>query len=98
MPCPEELLHRVGQAKFISTIDMTKGYFQVPMSTQDPEKTAFLSPFGKYHFKQMHFVLKNMPSTFHRQDLTDLWQRTLTTSQCFQKQWEEPFVHLNEVF
>ncbi len=35
MPRPEELLDRVGQVKFISTLDMTKGYYQVPMSVKD---------------------------------------------------------------
>jgi len=60
----EQLLDRVGQAKFISTLDLTKGYYQVPMSTQDRENTSFLSPFGKYQFKQIYFELKNTPSTF----------------------------------
>ncbi len=43
MPRPEELLDRMGQAKFISTLDIIKGYYQVPMSMKDREKTAFSS-------------------------------------------------------
>ncbi len=70
MPRPEELLDRVGQTKFISALDMTKGYYQVPMGVKDREKKAFLSQLGKYQFKLMPIGLKNAPTTFqHRIDL-----------------------------
>ena len=59
MPLPEELLDRMGIAKYISTLDMIKGYYQVPMSEGDHEKTAFISPLGKYQFRRMPFGLKN---------------------------------------
>ncbi|XP_042624239.1 uncharacterized protein LOC122147153 [Cyprinus carpio] len=41
MPCVNELLDRLGRARFISTLDLTKGYWQVPLSEQAKPKTAF---------------------------------------------------------
>ncbi len=35
MPRPEELLDRMSKANYISTLDMLKGYYQVPMSIED---------------------------------------------------------------
>ena len=56
MPRPEELVDVMGHAQFISTLDMTKGFCQVPMTPNDSEKTAFV----------MSFSLKNSPATFQR--------------------------------
>jgi hypothetical protein len=66
MPRVEEMLDRLGQAEFISTIDLAKGYYQVPVRKEDQDKTAFISPFGKYRFTRMPFGLKGAPTTFQR--------------------------------
>jgi len=66
MPRAEELLERLGQASFITTLDLTKGYYQVPVSPEDRDKTAFTTPYGKYRFKTMPFGLKGAPTTFQR--------------------------------
>lgn len=66
MPRVEELIERLGKANFITTLDLTKGYYQVPVSSEDREKTAFTTPFGKYRFKTMPFGLKGAPTTFQR--------------------------------
>ena len=36
MPRIEDLIDRLGKARFISTIDLTKGYWQVPVAKRDP--------------------------------------------------------------
>ena len=46
MPRVEELLDQIGDAQFITTLDLAKGYWQVPVSIEDREKTAFVSPKG----------------------------------------------------
>ena len=48
MPRIEELIETVGPAKIISTMDLAKGYWQIPMDEGSKDKTAFTTPFGLY--------------------------------------------------
>ena len=54
MPRVDELVDRLGQAKFITTLDLSKGYWQVPLAKEDRLKTAFSTPYGFYQFIVMH--------------------------------------------
>ena len=66
MPRVDELLDRLGKANFIATMDLTRGYWQVPVAEQDRHKTAFNSPFGFFQFRVMPFGLQGAPATFQR--------------------------------
>lgn len=45
MPRIDDLVERLGKVKYISTIDLSKGYWQVPLSSEAREITAFRTPF-----------------------------------------------------
>ena len=47
-------------------MDLAKGYWEVPMSDEDREKTAFSSSNGLFHFINMPFGLSRAPATFQR--------------------------------
>ena len=64
MPRIEEVLEQVGPAKCISTLDLAKGYWQVPMARESKEKTAFATPFGLFEFNVMPFGLHNAPEHY----------------------------------
>ena len=66
MPRVDELLDRLGKANFISTMDLTQGYWQVPVAEQDRHKTVFNSPLGFFQFRVMPFRLQGAPATFQR--------------------------------
>ena len=53
MPRIDELIDRLGKAEFITTLDLAKGYWQIPMAESDRTKTAFTTPKGLYQFKVM---------------------------------------------
>ncbi len=55
MPRVDELLDRLGAARFYSTLDLTKGYWQIPLSPLSKEKTAFTTPFGLHQFVTLPF-------------------------------------------
>ena len=65
-PRLEKLLDEIGNAQFITTLDLAKGYWQVPVSKEDREKTAFFSPKGLYQFIIMPFGLSGATATFQR--------------------------------
>ena len=66
MPRIDELIDRLGQARFISTIDLTRGYWQIPIVKKDREKTAFVTPNGLFQFKVLPFGLNGAPACFQR--------------------------------
>ena len=57
MPRVDELLDRLGTAHFFSTLDLTKGYWQIPLSPESKEKTSFSAPDGVYQFWTLPFGL-----------------------------------------
>ena len=50
----------------ISFLDAFQDYHQIPLTLDNQEKTAFLTPTGNYHYKVMPFGLKNAGSTYQR--------------------------------
>ena len=66
MPLIEEILETLASAKFISKIDLNKGFHQIPIEKRDIAKTAFCSPWGKFEFVVMPFGLRNGPAVFQR--------------------------------
>ena len=66
MPRVDELIDRLGGAKFITTLDLTRGYWQVLVAEADRHMTAFTTPFGLHQFSVMPFELQGTPATFQR--------------------------------
>ena len=64
MPHIDELIDQLGRAKYISTIDLTRGYRQVPVAEEDRPKTAFVTPSGLYQFRVLPFWLSGAPASF----------------------------------
>ena len=60
----DQLIDRLGNAKYISTLDLTRGYWQVPVAQDLQDKTAFTIPFGLFNFTVMPFGLHGAPATF----------------------------------
>ena len=61
-----DCIDQIGNAKFVSTFDMLKGYWQVPLTQRAREISAFVTPSGLYQYKVMPFGMKNAPATFQR--------------------------------
>ena len=56
----------VKKKKFLSKIDLTKGYWQIPVAPEDVHKTAFVTPDGQYEFTRMPFGMVNSGATLVR--------------------------------
>ena len=103
MPRIEELIDTVGPVKVISTLDLAKGYWQIPMDEGSRDKTAFTTPFGLYEFEVMPFGLHSAPTTFQRMInhmLRDCWsfaRAYIDDIVVFSSSWEEHLTHIHKV-
>ena len=66
MPRIDDLLRKISNSKFISTLDATAGYWQLKMSPDDIYKTAFITDRGLFEWLVMPFGLKCSGNTFMR--------------------------------
>ena len=48
MPWTEEVIARLGQAQFLSKLDLAKWFYQLPMADTSNVLTTFSYNFGKY--------------------------------------------------
>uniref|UniRef100_A0A8P4KK44 ribonuclease H n=1 Tax=Dicentrarchus labrax TaxID=13489 RepID=A0A8P4KK44_DICLA len=102
-PRIDELLERLGKAKYLTTIDLCKGYWQVPLTERSRELTAFRTPWGLFQFSVMPFGLHGAPATFQRLmdqvlcGFTDFAAAYLDDIVIYSTTWEEHLEHLNAV-
>ncbi|KAI8115687.1 Polyprotein P3 [Lucilia cuprina] len=67
LPRINNILDRLRNAKYISTIDLKNGYWQIPMSEESKKYTAFtVVGKGLFQWKVMPFGLTSAPATFQR--------------------------------
>jgi hypothetical protein len=60
----DECIESLGDASVFSALDCNSGYWQIPVSPEDKEKTTFTSHEGLFWFLRMPFGLKNAPATY----------------------------------
>ena len=65
LPRIDEIKQKVTGYVF-SVLDLTKGFYQIPIHPGDKHKTAMQTPFGLYVYNRMPFGLRNAPPTFQR--------------------------------
>ena len=100
MPRIQELIDIIGPAVVISTLDLAKGYWQIPMAEESKDKTTFTTPFG---LEVVPFGLHSAPATFQRMInhvLRECWsfaRAYLDDIVVFSSSWEEHLNHLCQV-
>ncbi|XP_078666715.1 uncharacterized protein LOC144908750 [Branchiostoma floridae x Branchiostoma belcheri] len=104
MPRIDEMLDRLGKAKYITKIDLSRGYWQVPLTPESKSKTAFVTPFGLYQFHTMPFGLHGAPATFQRlmdnmlRGTEEFADSYIDDLDIFSDGWDEHLLHLREIF
>src|SRR5260221_58 len=66
MTMADDIFAKLGGTKVYSKFDLSKGYYQLPMSADSMDYTTFTSHRGLYGFKVMPFGLTSAPMSFNR--------------------------------
>ena len=66
IPCVDEILIKVKDSCFFSTLDLKAGYHQVALAPEAREKTAFSADDQLFQFRCVPFGLRNAPAHFSR--------------------------------
>lgn len=96
----DDLIERLGGVRYLTTLDLCKGYWQVPLTQHSRELTAFWTSWGLFQFTVLLFGLHGARATFQY-----LMNRVLcgTSDFCaaylddifiFSNTWEEHLRHL----
>ena len=64
----DDLIDRLGEAKYFSSLDLKSGYYQMPLREEDAELTGFVTPDGHFQWtgRGTPFGLSGAPATFQR--------------------------------
>ena len=61
-----DLFGKLGKCQYYSTIDLSKGYWQIQGAEEDIHKTVLVTPDGCYEFLRMPLEMKNSGATLVR--------------------------------
>lgn len=103
MPRIDNLLEKIGRARFLTTLDLCKGYWQVPLEEASHPYTAFQTPAGLFQFTMMPFGLHGASATFQMlmdcvlRGCEDCSAAYLDDVVIYSNSWEEHLHHLERV-
>ncbi|GFU24551.1 retrovirus-related Pol polyprotein from transposon 17.6 [Trichonephila clavipes] len=103
LPNIEERVEKASAAKFITVFDLSKGYWQIPLSKTAQRYAAFCTSFGTYRPLRMSFGLKNAPYFFSKlmaellNGLEDFVVPYLDDIAIFSDTWESHIKHMETV-
>ncbi|GBL96367.1 Transposon Ty3-I Gag-Pol polyprotein [Araneus ventricosus] len=103
LPNIKERVERVSAAKFITVIDLAKGYWQIPLSKRAQRYAAFVTNYGTYVPLRMPFGLVNAPYFFSKlmsqvlENCESFAVSYLDDIAIYSNNWEDHLKHVNEV-
>lgn len=66
IPNITDILDKLGNAKYFTTLDFFSGFTQVELAEEDKFKTSFSTCFGQFEYNRMPQGLKTSPARFQR--------------------------------
>ncbi|XP_068215111.1 uncharacterized protein [Palaemon carinicauda] len=66
LPRITDIIDSVSNTKYLTQIDLLKGYYQIKLTERAKKASAFITPFGLFEYNVLPFGLTNAPATFQR--------------------------------
>ena len=87
LPRIDDSLDMLSGNAYFTSLDLTQGYYQVPILPKDRSKTAFQTANGLYEYKVMPFGMTGAPAMFQR----------LMTCVLSGLQWQQCLVYIDDI-
>lgn len=105
LPHQSDCLAALGGNALFSTMDLTSGFYSIPLLESDKHYTAFTTPLGLYEYNRLPQGLCNSPASFMRMMLNIFGDLNFSSLLCylddllvFAPSEEESLQRLEEVF
>jgi len=104
LPNIEQRIEAVAKAKYITLIDLAKGYWQIKLTDSAQNYAAFVTTKGTFKPLRMSFGLKNAPYFFSRlmdqvlRGCENYARPYIDDTAIFSDSWADHVIHLREVF
>jgi hypothetical protein len=66
LPNISDLLRKLSGFKYATAIDLSMGYYHIPLGLEAPKLCTTLLPWGKYQYKRLPMGVKTSPYIFQR--------------------------------
>ena len=66
IPSADELFDTVSDSMYFTSLDLSSGYYQVPIKEEDIQKSAFSIRYGQLEFNRIPFDLCSASATFQK--------------------------------
>ena len=72
IPTLSESIYNIHGMKYFTSLDLIRGYYQIPITDDSKEYTAFSTARAHWQFRRLSFGLRNAPGAFQREIQTVL--------------------------
>ncbi|KAL2104330.1 hypothetical protein ACEWY4_001198 [Coilia grayii] len=83
LPHQSDCLAALGGNALFSTMDLTSGFYNIPLHESDKHFTAFTTPLGLYEYNRLPQGLCNSPASFMRMMLSIFGDLNFSTLLCY---------------
>lgn len=66
IPKPEEIISRLNGKKVFSVLDMTKGFWNIPLTEKSSDLCTFSTPMGRYKFLRLPYGISSAPEVLQK--------------------------------
>ncbi|XP_076877136.1 eukaryotic translation initiation factor 4E-1A isoform X1 [Brachyhypopomus gauderio] len=83
LPHQSDCLAALGGNSFFSTMDLTSGFYNLPLHEEDKKYTAFTTPLGLHEYNRLPQGLSNSPASFMRMMMSVFGDLNFSSLLCY---------------